>query len=218
MTGLLRKDFLEIRTSLRIYLVLALVYTLFAFGTKEIIGMAAFVQFFFSTVVLNCFTYDEAVGWNRFCSATPMARRTTVTARYLFALMVALSAFGLGLLMLAISTAVHGSDGTWEQLAILAVCLAASVIMQGVSLPLCYRYGVERSRIALMIIMLLPFLVIWTISNFDLPIVQRLFGHFTVLDPTVWMGGILGGAALFAVIAFLFSWRISIRIYQHQEL
>lgn len=218
MTGLLRKDFLEIRTSLRLYLILAVIYTLFAFGVKDIIGMAAFVQFFFSTVTLNCFTYDEAVGWNRFCSATPMARRTTVTARYLFALMVALCAFGLGLLMLAISTLMHGSEGTLEQLAILGVCLAASVIMQGVSLPLCYRYGVERSRIALMIVMLLPFLVIWAISNFDTPIVQRLFGQFAMLDPAVWMGGILAGAALLAVIAFLISWRISIRIYQHQEL
>lgn len=218
MTGLLRKDFLEIRTSLRIYLVLALVYTLFAFGTKEIIGMAAFVQFFFSTVVLNCFTYDEAVGWNRFCSATPMARRTTVTARYFFALMVALSAFGLGLLMLAISTAVHGSDGTWEQLVILAVCLAASVIMQSVSLPLCYRYGVERSRIALMIIMLLPFLLVWAVSNFDTQLGQRLLGQFTILDPAVWIGGILVGAALLSIMAFLFSWRVAVRIYQHQEL
>lgn len=218
MTGLLRKDFLEIRTSLRIYLILAVIYTLFAFGTKEIIGMAAFVQFFFSTVTLNCFTYDEAVGWNRFCSATPMARRTTVTARYLFALMVALSAFGLGLLMLAISTAVHGSDGTWEQLAILAVCLAASVIMQSVSLPLCYRYGVERSRIALMIIMLLPFLLVWAVSNFDTQLGQRLLGQFTILDPAVWIGGILVGAALLSIMAFLFSWRVAVRIYQHQEL
>lgn len=218
MTGLLRKDFLEIRTSLRIYLILAVIYTLFAFGAKEIIGMAAFVQFFFSTVVLNCFTYDEAVGWNRFCSATPMARRTTVTARYLFALMVALSAFGLGLLMLAISTAVHGSDGTWEQLTILAVCLAASVIMQSVSLPLCYRYGVERSRILLMIVMLLPFLLVWAVSNFDTQIGQRLLGQFTILDPAVWIGGILVGAALLAIMAFLLSWRVAVRIYQHQEL
>ncbi len=218
MTGLLRKDFLEIRTSLRLYLILAVIYTLFSFGVKEIIGMAAFVQFFFSTVVLNCFTYDEAVGWNRFCSATPMARRTTVTARYLFALLVVFSAFGLGLLMLAISTAVHGSDGTWEQLAILAVCVAASVIMQSISLPICYRYGVERSRIALMVVMLLPFLLVWAVSNFDTQIGQRLLGQFTALHPAVWMGGILGGAALLAVIAFLISWRISIRIYQHQEL
>lgn len=218
MTGLLRKDFLEIRASLRIYLILAVIYTLFAFGVKEIIGMAAFVQFFFSTVTLNCFTYDEAVGWSRFCSATPMARRTTVTARYIFALLVALSAFGLGLLMLAISTLMHGSNGTLQQLAVLAVCLAVSVVMQGVSLPLCYRYGVERSRIALMIVMLLPFLVIWAISNFDLPIVQRLFGQFAVLNPAVWVGGILAGAALLAVIAFLISWRISIHIYQHQDL
>lgn len=218
MTGLLRKDFLEIRTSLRLYLALAVIYTLFSFGVKEIIGMAAFVQFFFSTVVLNCFTYDEAVGWNRFCSATPMARRTTVTARYCFALMVVLSAFGLGLLMLAISAAVHGSDNTWEQLAILAVCVAASVIMQSISLPICYRYGVERSRIALMVVMLLPFLLVWAVSNFDTQIGQRLLGQFTALHPAVWMGGMLGGAALLAAAAFFISWRISIRIYQKQEL
>lgn len=218
MTGLLRKDFLEIRTSLRIYLILAVIYTLFAFGTKEIIGMAAFVQFFFSTVTLNCFTYDEAVGWNRFCSATPMARRTTVSARYIFALLVTLSAFGLGLLMLVISTVVHGSKGTLEQLAILVLCLAVSIIMQSITLPICYRYGVERSRIILMIVILLPFLLVWAVSNFDTQVGQRLFGQFAVLDPSMWMGGVLAGVLLLAVGTFLISWRISVRIYQHQEL
>ena len=100
MTGLILKDFLILRKTLRTYLFIMIVYTAVAFSgvwTADIVGVLMVVVLMM--LPMNIFAYDKQCQWDTYGLALPVGRTKTVAARYLCVLLLCVFSVALTALL-----------------------------------------------------------------------------------------------------------------------
>ena len=82
MTGLMLKDLLVMRKTLKTYaLFLAFYAALAAAGALPLAAVTAMVQIIIMMLPIAAFSYDELAKWDRYVLTLPLGRRTVVKAR-----------------------------------------------------------------------------------------------------------------------------------------
>ena len=153
MAGLLCKDWLLLRRQLWYYaLLLGLYLTLTAAGVLDASFLCGLAVLYGTLLPTTCFSYDEAVHWERYAAATPAGRRGTVDGKYLLALLLAALSGGISLFLTAL---MEGPESALS-LAVL-VCTGLALAVNAVNLPLLLLLGVSRSRAALYFVFILFF-------------------------------------------------------------
>ena len=103
MTGLILKDILVMRRTIRTYVLFLAFYSLLAvFDIFPLSTVTAVTELIIMMLPLSAFSYDEYAKWDRYAAALPLGRRAVVGARYCFALLMAAAAT-LFCLVLAVS-------------------------------------------------------------------------------------------------------------------
>ena len=157
MTGLILKDALVLKKSLKSYLLLLAVYAVLTVtGLFSISFVAAFLEVIAMMLPMSAFAFDEQAHWDRYAAALPLCRRDLVAARSLFTLLVLLCAAAFGAAMCAVLSFSGDRDAVAECGMSIAVTLLLGVLALSVAMPLNYRLGPERARIALYVTLLLP--------------------------------------------------------------
>ena len=153
MAGLLYKDWLLLRRQLWYYaLLLGLYLALTAAGVLDASFLCGLAVLYGTLLPTTCFSYDEAVHWERYAAATPAGRRGTVDGKYLLALLLAALSGGISLFLTAL---MEGPESALS-LAVL-VCTGLALAVNAVNLPLLLLLGVSRSRAALYFVFILFF-------------------------------------------------------------
>ena len=143
MAGLLYKDWLLLRRQLWYYaLLLGLYLALTAAGVLDASFLCGLAVLYGTLLPTTCFSYDEAVHWERYAAATPAGRRGTVDGKYLLALLLAALSGGISLFLTA---QMEGPES------------ALALAVNAVNLPLLLLLGVSRSRAALYFVFILFF-------------------------------------------------------------
>ena len=94
MTGLMMKDALVMRKTLRLYALFLLFYSgLAVLGVFPMSMALAMVEVIVMVLPISSFSYDEAAKWDRYAAVLPVGRTAVVKARYLFLLLVLLAMF-----------------------------------------------------------------------------------------------------------------------------
>ena len=92
MTGLMMKDALVMRKTLRLYALFLLFYSgLAVLGVFPMSMALAMVEVIVMVLPISSFSYDEAAKWDRYAAVLPVGRTAVVKARYLFLLPVLLA-------------------------------------------------------------------------------------------------------------------------------
>ena len=92
MTGLMMKDALVMRKTLRLYALFLLFYSgLAVLGVFPMSMALAMVEVIVMVLPISSFSYDEAAKWDRYAAVLPVGRTAVVKARYLFLLLVLLA-------------------------------------------------------------------------------------------------------------------------------
>ena len=147
MSGLIWKDLLILRKSLRSYLLVAVVYAAIAFSgvwSADIVGVLMVVVVMI--LPMNVFAYDKQCKWDTYCLALPVGRTKTVAARYLCVLLMCL--FGIALTAAA-GAALYAAGRLEEPVEFLASCSVMglmAVLVNAIMLPFLYKFGPERAR------------------------------------------------------------------------
>lgn len=147
MTGLILKDFLILRKSLRSYLLMLVIYTGIAFSeflTADIVGVIMVVTV--SILPMNVFAYDKQCQWDTYGLALPVGRTKTVAARYLCVLLICLVSVAM-VALLGVVLWAAGRIG--EPVTFIVSCSVMgllAILMNAVMLPFLYKFGPERAR------------------------------------------------------------------------
>lgn len=214
MTGLIAKDFLVMRKSIRTYILFLIFYFIMAaLGIFPISIVTTLVQLIIMMLPLSTFSYDELAKWDRYAFSLPLGRRAVAGARYLFALLLSLFAALFGLVSCLVLSVFFHDPNLVENCLTVTVSLALGLLYCDILLPLTYKLGPERARPYFYLVLFLPIVL--------------LFGAFKL--------GLLGGLAFLlklpdaTVITFLFllpllplvgmgvSYLISCRILEGKE-
>ena len=150
MTGLILKDFLILRKTLRTYLLFIRVYVVLAgAGVWKPQFVAGFVAVTVSVLPMNVFAYDKQAKWDTYGLALPVGRTKTVAARYLCVLILCLSTVVLECVFGIVLSATGILEDFGEYLVPGAALGLLAVLINAVMLPFLYKFGPERARIVL---------------------------------------------------------------------
>lgn len=206
LKGLLIKECLIVKQYMKTMGILAVFFLVFTVATGSVTMLGSMMGVLCFMLPVVTFSFDEGVKWDTYLLATPVSRKDVVRAKYLFCLLTigvgTLLPMGLGAL-LTFAGFVKEEEPIW----IVAAAIAAvAALFVTVLLPLIYRFGVEKSRFAMMAIFLLPTVGVLIFKNMKIPMPD-----WTVLEGLLWYLPAVVLAALYV------SYRISLGIYEKKE-
>ena len=216
MRGLIVKDMLVMRKTLRTYALFLLFYLVMsALDLFSISMTTAVIQIIVMMLPMGAFSYDEMAKWDRYAMALPVGRRAVVAGRYCFALILGLGAALYGLVVCVLLSIFSGQDAMMENLLTVLVSLGLGLLYCDILLPLCYKLGPERARPYMYLVIFLPVILLFGGAQ---------LGLFDALDLSfldrMSQGALVGSFSLTAVIPFLamgVSYLISCRIVEGKE-
>lgn len=201
MKGLLIKDCLLLKNIRKVFLfmILSACFCSLAMQDKNFIG--GYLMVFFGTVCLSSISYDEMDQGNLTIFSFPIERKTYVQEKYVYGLLLLLSALLLSTLFLL-------PWFSWKSIASNMIMLGIGLLFLAVSLPFQLKYGHEKGRLVmLLILMILAGGLVVIDMNGSLK--QWLETSSLVLDALIYFG--------FVVFAYIISLRISISIMEKKE-
>ena len=161
MTGLVMKDILVMRKTLKSYALFLCLYLLLSLlGVFDIYFVTAMINVIIMMLPIGTFSYDEVAKWDRYAMSLPLSRRRIVGARYLFALFMALMAAAFGLLAVVLLSIV-GNVVLIEALSTILTSIGVGLFITDILLPLCYKLGPERARPYLYLVVFLPLIALF---------------------------------------------------------
>lgn len=201
MTGLLIKDIYNIRKQALWYVALIVFFCILSISIENIGFSAAIGMVVTVNIPLMAIAYEERDGWQKFVIASGVKIKKIVLEKYVLALIfTAISSFALFVLLLF---TVQDNP---------TVVFALSVFMQittlCVSVPITFKFGVEKSRVYLMGAMILLMAIFVILMSFMENTFAVLVGNHLLICLLLFV---------VAVVAFAVSFRISINIYSQKE-
>lgn len=200
MTGLILKDFLILRKTLRSYLFMMIVYAAIAFTgvwTADIVGVLMVVMV--TLLPMNVFAYDKQCQWDTYGLALPVGRTKTVAARYLCVLLLCLFSVALTAVL---GVALYAAGRVEEPVEFMVTCSVMglmSVLVNAIMLPFLYKFGPERARMMFFGIMggvvLLIAAILFPLGGLNwlksLDLTEPTFGQATIVPAVAALAGLI---------------------------
>lgn len=205
MKGLLIKDCLLLKNIRKVFLfmILSACFCSLAMQDKNFIG--GYLMVFFGTVCLSSISYDEMDQGNLTIFSFPIERKTYVQEKYVYGLLLLLSALLLSTLFLL-------SWFSWKSIASNMIMFGIGLLFLAVSLPFQLKYGHEKGRLVMLLVLMIlagGLVVIDVVIDMNGSLKQWLETNSLVLDALIYFG--------FVVFAYIISLRISISIMEKKE-
>ena len=216
MTGLIWKDFMVSKRTVKAYLGIMIFYAaLTVMGMFSVTFVTAFVSVMLIMLPISAFAYDEQAKWDRYAMSLPIGRSRVVGARYLFTLLIVLVSLAFALLS-GVAVAVTGKGDLMEVLVSALTTLAAGLLIADVLLPLCYKVGPERARPYLYALVFIPALGLFLAYRMGIHIDTSWLDRLARSSPAAVLG--LFSLPLLAALALTFaSYLISCRVAAGKE-
>lgn len=207
MKGLLLKDGYQTVSQMKtMYLTVAVVLIVWMFSTSDSYAFPiSYAAIFLGVLPVNLLGYDQNSGWVEYSLTLPVSKKVLVAEKYLVGLLCAAASVVIGGLFVVVLSLRKGAalDGT--ALFFVGNGVNTILLMNGISLPLMYRFGAEKARM----------IYILTFAGFG----ALIAGGGALVDEFQTNGRFQAsiglGAALFVVVLVLYvlSWRLSVAWY-----
>ena len=150
MSALLLKDYYVIFRQMKIFLLLILVFSCIP-GTFY----STFAVVYASMLPYTALAYDERSRWDQMAAMMPYSARDVVLSKYLFGwIAVAVSAAATFVLQTILSVIwLSDVEGPSIPVILLSVCVAVCIL--DITLPMMFRFGVEKGRLVMFLIIFL---------------------------------------------------------------
>lgn len=152
MLGLILKDFYNLKSQMKIIVLMLIIYGVIAVSSGNIGMFGAIIAMFSIFLPLSATAYDERANWDAYAMTMPLARKDLATSKYILGCLGILAA-ALVYIVFAIT---FFEIPLLELMQIAAGIGLAGLGMQAILLPIVVTIGVEKGRIAMMITALIP--------------------------------------------------------------
>ena len=204
MKALLRKDFYETLSSLRMVLAMMAGGVVLAVLSPQSMMVIPYLIVVPGSIGTTLVALDDANHWNPVAAMMPVTRRQTVTARYLFSMIMIAVGAAAGVIAGVIGS--HGSS-LKDALSAFALYFGGGMLLPSLSLPVSYGFGSEKGRYVMMFIMILGTMAYINYTD-ELAAATAL--------------GAASGSSLLALaaglLAFAVSCFVSVRVFEKKEL
>lgn len=207
MKGLIIKDLLNLRRYLKTLLLFLIWYGFLSYRNGDSGLLMTIVALFITMMVITSMTEDESTKWDRLALAMPISRKTMVKSKYLLLILLlivgVIPATGLAFIIMYIKGTLNISRLWITSYGAFAIAL----IFVAVSIPLIYKYGVEKTRLLVFIIVAIPLTIGFLIETVGVPLPSK--EQLTIL---------LMVSPIFLGLFVLASSKISYGIYRKKDI
>lgn len=201
MKGLLLKDILNLKQQAKIYLLIILVWMALAFTGSGASFFSGVIAMFSVLIPVSAIAYDEKAKWERYALTMPISRLDLVLSKYLLTFFCA--AVGT---VFAIVVSLTMTKDIKESFGTPLITMSIGIIFACVILPIIFRFGVEKGRMLMMVVLLTPMLSTMLLSKINISFpseatIEKLLYFLPVIMLLVIIGSIL----------------ISKRVYERKE-
>lgn len=203
MMGLLMKDIIGLKGFSRMLLLLVALYIGVGIYAGDLSTASATMIVLCAMLPMSSVALDDQSKWNAYACCLPVRRGQAVAGKYLLVVtLVAVAWLIMGLSGLVLQ---FFAPVDWPGLLLTCGMMGCVVLlMNGLTMPLLFQFGVEKARLVIMIVFMAAF-IIFTQVDAAQQVVQRL-------------GSLSIGLMVLAVIAvYVASYLISVRIYEKKE-
>ncbi|WMJ23826.1 ABC-2 transporter permease [Paludicola sp. MB14-C6] len=157
MRGLLIKDFINLKRYNKTIIVIIIFFAVNAFIAKDATILSGMIVLLCSMMSITSFSYDEAAKWDKYALSMPISRKEIVRSKYVLAFILTLfGAFLAFIINWIISLFLHKSYMVFEQILICGAIAGAGMLFVSVLLPFVYKFGVEKARLIIFLVALIP--------------------------------------------------------------
>lgn len=203
MKGLLLKDWYQVRTSMKaMCLTVSFVLVIWVFSTSSAyVFPVSYAAVFLGILPVNLLAYDHASGWTEYSFALPLSKELQVAEKYLVGLFCAAAAVVIGGLFITVISLRTGTTPDKDALSLLAGSVCAILLINGIMLPLYYRFGAEKARMLYMLMFA--------------GMGAALGGGTVLMDAVPEPGAAIAIVGVLAAVLVLYalSWRLSVAWY-----
>lgn len=206
MKGLLLKDMYSLQKYVKTVGVMLILYAAIGSGNDDpsfIIGM---VILFFAMLSLTTFSYDETAHWPQFALSMPLSRKKIVLSKYILCLIL-VAAGGAASVVLAGAISILKHTYILGNIVLISGGVSMiALLMMSVLFPLLYKFGVEKARLMMIMVFLIPFGFVMLLNYLNVPMPgENVLKTFLYFSPLI-------VAAVMAV-----SYSISCKIFMEKE-
>jgi len=148
MLGLIKKDFLMLKGNFKTWLILLFVYIVMVF--QESMSLAFLLPFMCVVTMLSTFSYDIYNKWDAYVCSLPDGRKNSVKAKYIATLLLIL----VTVIITTIIIDYYRTNAVNLESIVESIfgAIFATTLLQSIMYPAIYKYGVEKARIAIFIV------------------------------------------------------------------
>ena len=165
MIGLIIKDLMNLKKLSKFYLLILAFYFIISMAGEDQNMFGVMLIMLAVMIPMTALSYDEKNKWDRYALTMPLTRGTLVLSKYILGLIFLITALVLALL----SNAVFSDVILFENLMINLTTLSVGIIMMSFIFPILLKYGVEKGRILMMIVIFAPTALIVMLSKLGIP-------------------------------------------------
>lgn len=202
MIGLFIKDLLNLKSQLRVILLLLGVYGLIAITNDNSSMLGAIIAIMGVMIPTTALSYDEKAKWDKYALSMPLSRTDLILSKYLLGIAFSVVGFILNFLI----SLWIGFTSYKESMILSMLLLSAGLFFLSFVLPPMFKYGVEKGRIVMMLLIFSPtvFLLILKNMNVKLPSADLIEKFWYILPA-------------FSVLVLFASIALSVKIYSRKE-
>lgn len=201
MTGLVYKDLINIGQQWKSYLLVLILWGGLSVMQHNPYFFGGMFSVYLVIVLLTACSYDEKSGWDKYALTMPVSRAGIVLSKYVLGLLMDVLGFVTTLIFFVLA-------GTRMQEALIAQCIfqILSLGLLSVQLPVIFKFGVEKARLTVMMVVLFPVLLVYLAAQAGIRLPD-----FETLVYLIYLGPVIG-LCLLALSA-----AISVQIYKGKE-
>lgn len=211
MSGLLVKEYYTLRRFLKQYILLFIFFGVLSVYLDSAIYFQAMVTMSMCMLVFTGMSYDAVAGWDKFVMTMPVSRKDVVLSKYTSCVIYAVGAIVVSTIFSFIINRIHPmeNNGLILMVAVAATLLCLIFIIYSILLPMIFKLGVEKTRILMIAVIMIPVFLILGAADY-LP--------ETVLDFIEQHAAIFGAAGvIMSVLIYFISYFISVSIFNKKK-
>ncbi|HBC31969.1 MAG TPA: ABC-2 transporter permease [Clostridiales bacterium] len=202
MTGLILKDLINLKKQARVYLILVLFYLVLGIANESSDMFSTMMIVVSAIIPITAMSYDERSKWDRYALTMPLSRKSMVASKYILGLIFLVASFILSMLFNSFFSNISLMENVMTCLATLSI----GMVIMSVIFPLIFKFGVEKGRIFMMIVLFAPTALILLLSKLEISMPdEETIKSLLYLSPIV------------AAVIFIASIYISMSIYNKKE-
>ena len=208
MIGMIKKDLLMIKNNYKAIIVTMILLVFYSVMFE--IDMLFFLPFMGLMVCISTINYDEYNNWYTYATTLPQGKINVVNSKYLTTIGVTLLLTIVGVILSLITSGIKGTLNIDDSLSGILGELLVIIFIMSVLFPVLFKYGSEKGRMAMIIIGIGIFGIVFLFKSvFSIEIPNNIIEFLDLYFPIIFI--------VVSVFLLSISYWFSKKIYLHRE-